>query len=231
MTLSLRKKELTSFLNSLGLNIKNLNLLNTALTHSSYVKEHAYKTGENNERLEFLGDAVLKLFISEYLMSKYKDYSEGELSKSRAYVVSEKVLADIAKKLNLKKYLLLGKNEKKSVPVSILADAVEALLAVIFYDCGEIAAKDFVLSYWKEYVDKTDEDIEKDNYKAVLQEYLQGKKRGLPLYKTVSEAGPDHNKEFEVAVCLNNNELARGKGKTKKEASQQAAKNALKTIY
>jgi ribonuclease-3 len=222
-----RKKELILFSNSLGLNIKDIKLLNTALTHGSYVKENSKKKLLDNERLEFFGDAVLKLYVSEYIMQKYPDYAEGQLSKLRAFVVSEKVLTHVANKLNLKKYLLMGKNEKKSPPVSIIADSVEALLAVIYYECGSKITKDFILDNWGCYIELADKDKEKDNFKASLQEHTQGQKLGLPVYKTIVETGPDHIKEFEVAVLLNNNELARGKGKTKKEASQDAARNAM----
>lgn len=222
-----RKKDLLMFSSSLGLNIKDLKPLDMALTHGSFVKENLKKTVVDNERLEFFGDAVLKLYISEYIMNKYPAYSEGQLSKLRAFVVSEKVLGNIANKINVKKYLQTGKNEKKSMPISILADSVEALLAVIYYECGAKKAKDFILSHWLEHIDLADKDQEKDNFKAALQEYTQGRKLGLPVYRTITELGPDHNKEFEVVVVLNNNELAKGKGKTKKEASQSAAKNAV----
>lgn len=222
-----REKELIHFLNALDLNIKNLSLLNKALTHSSYVK----RASENNEQLEFFGDAVLKLYISEYLMEKYPQYDEGTLSSLRACIVSEKVLSKIATSLNLKKYLLLGKNERKHLPNSILADALEALLAVIYYECGESTVKQFILSNWLKHIESADRSKEKDNYKAILQEYSQSKGLGLPVYKTISETGPDHNKKFEINVYLNDNELARGTGKTKKEASQEAAKYAMKCLY
>ena len=228
MIKDVRKKELISFLKKVHFNIQDLALLNIALTHASYLKETSKnKKLQDNERLEFFGDAVLKLFISEYLMKKYEDYSEGELSNLRAFVVSEKVLAQIAKKLNLNKYLLLGRNERLSIPDSILADSVEALLGVIYYECGIEKAKEFVLTNWLEYIESADRSKEKDNYKAVLQEYSQARSLGLPLYKIILETGPDHRKEFEVSVVLNNNELAKGRGKTKKAASQDAAKNAL----
>ena len=225
-----RKRVLLNFLRFLGLTIKDLNLLNNAFIHASYVKENSLKNIPDNERLEFFGDAVLKLYISEYLMDKYKNYLEGQLSKLRAFVVSEKVLSKIALKLNLGEYLMLGKNEKKSLPVSILADSLEALIAVIYYECGPKKAKEFILSHWIEHIESADKNQDKDNFKAVLQEYLQGCKLGLPDYKTIKEFGPDHIKEFEVAVYLKENELARGTGKTKKEASQEAAKNALKSL-
>lgn len=225
-----RKKELVAFLKTLGLNMKDLKLLNTALTHASYIKDFSNNNREDNERLEFFGDAVLKLYISDYLMGRYKNYSEGELSNLRAYVVSEKVLAKIAHKLNLKKYVLLGKSERISTPDSILADVVESLLAVIYYECGPGEAKEFVLNNWHEYIESADKNENKENFKAVLQEYTQGKKLGLPVYKTLSEIGPDHKKQFEVGVYLNDNELAKGAGKTKKDASQSAAKNALSSL-
>lgn len=222
-----RKKLLSGFTNLLKLAINDLQLLSTAFTHGSYVKESNIKSLQDNERLEFFGDAVLKMFISEYLMSKYPNYSEGQLSKICAYVVSEKVLTKISNKLNLRGYLLLGRNERRATPVSILADALEALLAVIYYECGAHKAKEFILNYWEEHIESVDESIDKDNYKAVLQEFLQGNRLDLPTYKTLSEVGPDHNKKFEVGVFLNNNKLAKGLGKTKKDASQEAAKNAL----
>lgn len=222
-----RKKELNALLNFLGISLKDLSLLNTALTHKSYLKGNKHKNLHDNERLEFLGDAVLKLYISEYLMNKYPQYSEGELSSLRAVIVSEKVLVQVAKKINLAKYLLLAKNEKKSTPVSVIADALESLLAVVYYQCGPGKTKEFIFIHWVEYIEAIDKNKLKDNFKAVLQEYSQAIKQGLPVYKTLLEVGPDHNKLFEVAVFLNSIELARGKGHTKKDASQHAAKNAL----
>lgn len=222
-----RKQDLNTFLKSLGLNIKNLELLNTALTHSSYLKAHKGRSLASNERLEFFGDAVLKLYISDYLMNKYSSYTEGELSNLRAYVISEKILSNIAHNLNIKKYLLLGKSEMKAVPVSVIADAMESLLAVIYHECGSETVKKFIFKNWHDYIEKADKNKEKDNFKAILQEYTQASKLGLPIYKTVSEAGPDHKKEFEVAVYLKNVEIGNGKGKTKKDASQNAAKSAI----
>ncbi len=225
-----RKKDLLSFLKSLKLPVKDLFLLDKSLIHSSFLKENKKKNFEDNERLEFFGDAVLKLIVSEYLMDNYPKYSEGELSKLRAFVVSEKVLGNVANKLGLKKYILAGKNEKKSMPISILADSVEAFLAVIYYDCGIDLAREFVYEHFKEFIELAGENTEIDNYKAILQEYTQKYNLGLPLYKTIAESGPEHNKEFEVVVILNNNKLANGKGKSKKEASQCAAKKALEVI-
>lgn len=222
-----KKSDLLDFVSSLGFEIKDFKLLNTAFTHSSYLKSSPLSDAESNERLEFFGDAVLKMYISDYLMSRYVGYSEGDLSKLRAYLVSEKVLVSIAKKLGLMKYILLGKNERRNLPVSILADSLEAFLAVIYYECGPEKVRNFIFENWKECIESIDKNLTKDNYKAVLQENLQEKQLGLPVYEVVSEKGPDHNKKFEVSVCLNGKELARGTGRTKKEASQVAAKNAI----
>ena len=225
-----RKLQLQKLLKSLGLKIKDLGLLNTALTHGSYLKESKSVVREDNERFEFFGDAVLKLYVSEYIMEKFPDYAEGELSNLRAYVVSEKVLTKIAKKLNLEKYLLVAKGIKVNTPDSVIADALEAVLAVIYYDCGLDIARDFVLKNWTNHIELASKNKEKDNYKAVLQEFTQANNYGLPAYKIQDEKGPDHKKTFEVGVFLLNNEVARGMGKNKKEASQDAAKNALKIL-
>ena len=225
-----RYKQLQDFVQKLAINISDFNILNMALTHGSYVKENRDKKLKDNERLEFFGDAVLKLCISEYLMNKYKKYSEGELSNLRAFIVSEKVLIKVSNKLKIKDYLLVGKNEKKNLPKSIQADSVEALLAVIYYDCGIEVVNRFILKHWMEHIEYADKNKEKENYKAVLQEYTQSHSSGLPTYKTVGESGPEHQKVFEVAVFLGKEEMARGKGNTKKEASQAAAKKAVVKI-
>ena len=223
-----RTKLLQRFVSKLNLNVKNFNLLNVALTHSSFIRNSSSLC--NNERLEFFGDAVLKMYISEYLMSKYSDYNEGELSNLRAYVVSDKVLTKVSKKLDLHKYLLTSVDIKNKLPDSVTANSLEALLAVIYYECGAEIVKKFILTYWKEFIELANKDKGKENYKAVLQEYTQANKLGLPEYKIVREEGPDHIKTFEAAVYLNNKEIARGYGKNKKEASQIAAYNALNLI-
>ena len=225
-----RKTQLQKLLKSIRLKIKDLDLLNTALTHSSYFKEYKKITNEDNERLEFFGDAVLKLYISEYIMKEFPGYSEGELSNLRAYVVSERVLTRIAQKLNLEKYILIAKGIKVNIPDSVISNALEAVLAVIYYDSGVETARDFILKNWTSHIDLASKNKEKDNYKAVLQEFTQANNYGLPLYKILEEKGPDHKKIFEVGVFLLNNEVARGIGKNKKEASQNAAYNALKTL-
>ena len=227
---NLRNKELASLLKKLGLNIKNLDLLNLSLTHGSYLKDNPKLSLSDNERLEFFGDAVLKLYISEYLMEMFPDEQEGKLSKLRAYVVSDKILAKVALKLNLAKYILMGKSERKSMPLSILADSLEALLAVIYYECTSNVVRKFVVSNFSEHVTSISRSEHFENYKAMLQEYTQKYKYGLPAYKIISERGPEHNKEFEVAVYLDKRKLSTGLGMSKKEASQVAAKKALSVL-
>ena len=222
-----RKKELQAFLNEIKIDMKNLSQLNLALTHSSNIKNKSLSGTNCNESLEFLGDAVLKLVVSSYLMDKFPHLNEGQLSKFRAYLVSDKVLGEVAKHIGIGKYVLTGTNERRNMPSSILANCFEALLAAIFKDCGLKKVNDFIISNLEDYINVNLINAEFYNYKAVLQEYTQNKELGLPLYKTLNEKGPEHNKEFEVAVVLNNNIIASGKGKSKKEASQQAAKNAL----
>lgn len=225
-----REKTLKSFLNEIEIELKNISELNLALTHSSYIKGKCLSVGNSNERLEFLGDAVLKLIVSAYLMDNFPLLNEGELSKFRAYLVSDKVLGDVSKNLDIEKYILSGSSERKNMPNSILANCFEALLAVIYKDCGLKKTRDFIISNLGDYINITLLEAEFYNYKAVLQEYTQENALGIPSYKTVCEKGPEHNKEFEVAVVLNNNIIASGKGKSKKEASQQAAKKTLSVM-
>ena len=222
-----RKKDLHSFLDEIKIDLKNIPQLDLAFTHSSYIKDKESSSSNCNEQLEFLGDAVLKLVVSSHLMEKFPHLNEGELSKFRAYLVSDKVLGDIAKHIGLGKYILSGKSERKNMPSSILANCYEALLAVIYRDCGLKKAKEFIINSLEGHININLIEYDFYNYKAVLQEYTQDNAIGLPSYKTLRESGPEHNKEFEVAVILNNNIIASGNGKSKKEASQQAAKNAL----
>ena len=236
MLASRRNENLQTLVKSLGVDIDHLETLNTALTHNSFNKKKKECIVNVNvsefQRLEFFGDSILKFVMSEFLMTKCKNLHQGDLSKFCAYLVSEKVLAKIGKELNLEKYILAGKSEKKSLPTSIVADTLEAILAVIYYQCGLDKTRKFVLKHWIKYMDMggASPSFEFENYKAILQEYTQGKQRGIPLYKTINEQGPDHNKVFEIAVILNNIELARGEGKSKKEASQDAAKVALNKL-
>lgn len=208
-----------------------IELLETALTHSSYANEHNLHISKNNERLEFLGDTVISLVVSQYLYKKYPFYPEGELTKIRAKVVCEPSLAFIGKHIEIGKYLLLGKGEEATggrERDSILADASEALTGAIFVDSNFDVVSNFLLSNFEadivHAVAKGDLFID---YKTELQEKLQKVSRAKFEYAVVREEGPDHNKLFYMDVMINNQTIGSGFGRNKKEAEQMAAKEAL----
>lgn len=216
---------------NLGYKFKNIELLKTAVTHSSYANENKMKITENNERLEFLGDAILNLIVSHYLYKKYQDYPEGELTKIRATVVCESSLAFAARKINLGKYLLIGKGEETTggrERDSILADASEALTGAIYIDSDFDTASKLLLKNFEEdivyAVAKGDLFID---YKTELQEKFQRKKKSKIEYRVLKEVGPDHNKIFYMDVAVNDKTIGKGSGRNKKEAEQMAAKEAL----
>jgi ribonuclease III len=206
-----------------------LKLLNKALTHKSYANEKSENL-KHNERLEFLGDSVLDILVSDYLVREFSDFAEGTLSKIRASVVNETCLAKLAQKIDLGNYLLLGRGEDLSggrQKPSILADAFEALAGAVFRDGGLSAASKMFLPLLVEEVEKTAESWSFRDFKSDLQEYTQNKLNCIPSYKVVREIGPDHAKEFEVIVVIKNQEQGKGLGRSKKEAEQAAAKIAL----
>ncbi|MBT7522591.1 MAG: ribonuclease III [Nitrospina sp.] len=211
---------------------KNIELLGKALTHKSYSNEvlHAVK---NNERLEFLGDSVLDLIVSDYIFFRFKGLPEGSLSKIRAAVVNEKSLAGLAKNLKLGGYISLGKGESFSggkEKASILANAYEALVGALFCDSDFGTTADiFLPQFIKEIDDYRDANIYTD-FKSHLQEYTQHKFSCVPLYKVVEELGPSHDKQFNVKVIIRSQTLGYGKGRSKKEAEQIAAKHALSSF-
>lgn len=207
---------------------KNKTLLKTALTHSSYANEK--KSGLYNERLEFLGDSVLSLVVSNLLYSSTLKLKEGEMSKIRANLVCEKSLAECAEKMNIGKYLYLGTGEERTggrERASILADATEALIAALYLDGGFEKASEFVSVILKDNIKLALEGEFISDYKTELQEKIQSDSSAAPEYKIIAESGPDHNKTFEAAVYANSQILGRGTGKTKKDAEQAAAKSAL----
>ncbi len=210
---------------------KNIELLNWALTHSSYANEHKRFKITYNERLEFLGDSVLGLIVSDYIFIKYSNYPEGELTKLRATVVCEPSLSYVAKQIDLGKYMLLGKGEEVTggrERVSILADAFEALIGSIYLDGKFSSAKTFVLKSMTGIIENAVNGRELFiDYKTQLQEILQKKTKSKIEYKIISEEGPDHNKVFHTEVIVKNKMLGKGLGKSKKEAEQNAAKAAL----
>lgn len=210
---------------------KNISLLENALTHSSYANE-ARNGVKSNERLEFLGDSVLSLVVSDYIFKEFKNIPEGELTKLRATLVCEKSLCTFARELNLGNYLRLGKGEDKGggrERDSILADTFEAVLAAIYLDGGINPAKTHVLRFVLPELEQTKDVVFKD-YKTVLQEIIQRNPEESVNYILTGESGPDHDKVFEVEVHLNSNIIGHGIGKSKKSAEQMAAMQALKLM-
>lgn len=210
---------------------KNQNYLKEALTHSSFANEGKGAL-RCNERLEFLGDSVLSIVVSEFLFEQYKNRPEGDLTKIRAALVCEKSLHKFALKIELGEALMLGKGEEHTggrQRPSILADAFEALIAAIFLDGGMEAAKRFVLPFVR---DALEHEVlsELTDYKTILQEIIQKNPEEHVEYKLISESGPDHDKCFTVSVMLNSNAIGTGTGKSKKRAEQLAAKEALKLM-
>ncbi len=206
-------------------------LLQEALTHSSYSNE-GKKGMRDNERLEFLGDSVLSLVVAEYLFAHYRHQPEGELTKLRAALVCEQSLFQFAQKIDLGEYIRVGKGEEhtggRNRP-SILSDAFEAVIASIYLDGGFEEAKKFVLRFVPEHMDVKKVSSQSD-YKTALQEIIQKNREEKIEYVLVKEAGPDHNKAFTVEVHLNSNVIGTGRGKSKKQAEQYAAKEALELM-
>ena len=203
-------------------------LLKTALTHSSYANE-VKKGTPYNERLEFLGDSVLSIVVSDYLFLHFKHLPEGELTKLRASLVCERTLCEFARSIELGKYMLFGRGEDASggrERPSILSDAFEAVIAAIYLDGGIEAAREFVLRFIKKQLESKRTSPFKD-YKTALQEIIQQNKEETVNYCLVEESGPDHDKRFTVEVRLNSNVIGRGTGRSKKDAEQHAAKEAL----
>lgn len=215
---------------NLNYRFKNKELLKNALTHSSYANEVRSKDG-SNERLEFLGDSVLSIIVSEYIYKRFPKMPEGELTRLRASLVCEKALCTFARELKIGDFLLLGKGEDKGggrERDSILADAFEAVLAAIYLDGGIEPAKRHVMNFvLREIHDGVD--TFKD-YKTALQEIIQRNPEESVTYITTNECGPDHDKKFTVEVHLNSNVIGRGTGHNKKAAEQMAAKQALELM-
>ena len=185
------------------------------------------------ERLEFLGDAVLKLTISDCLFNKYPDYTEGELSKIRSIVVSDAVLAEIAKKNGLSDLIIMSKHEEKQGCrnlESVCACAFEAVLGAYYLDGKFYELLNYIKSEFEFYIEEINKNASKYNAKAVLQEYTQGLTKETPVYRVVAEIGPAHKKEFEVEVSYQENVIARATGKSKKEAEQKCAYEACKKL-
>lgn len=227
-----RTQELTSLQKQIGYTFHDILLLNKALTHKSYVNENSGSL-KNNERFEFLGDSVLDLIVSGYMIKTFPDFMEGTLSKIRAAVVNESCLAELARQMDLGKYLLLGKGEASSggrEKNSLLANAYEALAGAVYFDSNMETALEIYLPVLGEEIAKYADTARFRNYKSELQEYTQIHFNCIPNYQIVNERGPAHAKEFEIAVRVQGDTRGQGNGKSKKEAEQAAAKSALESL-
>ena len=214
----------------LGYHFENRALLETALTHSSYADENKGRGLESNERLEFLGDSVLGMVTADYLFRAHPDMPEGDLTRTRAALVCEGSLVEVARALNLGAYLKLGKGEDagggRERP-SIVADAVEAVLAAVYLDGGIGSARKIIRRF---ILDREAEKSASRDYKTALQELVQRESGQVLRYQLVGESGPDHAKTFTVQVDLNGRAVGRGEGRSKKEAEQMAARAAIEAL-
>ena len=222
-----RKKELKLFLKDIRVKFNDLNLLNLALTHKSYVND-SRSVDRNNERLEFLGDSVLGIVVTEYLYKEYESYNEGELARIKSFVVSEDTLSKIARIINLNQFILIGKGEEFSggrMKKAILADCFEAFLGGFYLDSNLEKIKSFVLKFISEEISLVVNDKHEKDYKTLLQELAQKSYKICPVYTLRKEDGPEHNKIFYMQVSINDQVIGNGEGKSKKDAEKQAAKN------
>ena len=229
-----RLEKLDELQKTIDYRFKDLTLLNVSLCHSSYANEHKKKGIVSNERLEFLGDVVIDLVVSDYLYKRFSKQPEGDLTKTRASIVCESSLAFAARKIKLGNYLLLGKGEESTggrERDSILSDAFEALAAAIYLDGGYDTVRDVLIKNFEQdiihAIAKGDLFID---YKTELQELLQRKTKSKIQYKVVKEEGPDHDKRFFIEVIVENKVIGKGMGRNKKEAEQNAAKQALMNL-
>lgn len=217
----------------LGTTFKNKALLQQAFAHSSYSNENPDSTLPNNERLEFLGDAILNSIVAEKLYREFPELPEGELTEIRASLVCRETLAEIASSLQLGDWLLLGQGEEANggrLRQSNLANAMEALIGAIYLDQGLAKTKRFVLRQLKASLERVKQGEVSPNYKALLQELTQSKEHLTPTYNLVAATGPEHDKQFTVEVLVESKVLGRGKGKNKKAAEMQAARSAWEKL-
>ncbi|MGC9975772.1 MAG: ribonuclease III [Syntrophales bacterium] len=228
-----RLANLNNFQQTLDYRFSKIDLLDNALIHRSFVNENPVLGSKDNERLEFLGDAVIGLCLSDLLVRKFPDYAEGQLSKLRAYVVNEQSLAALARKLNIGDYLLLGRGEENSggkTKASILSNAFEAVAAAIYLDCGFEKTYKFLENFFEPLVEQGIKSVVYRDYKTALQEICQNRFKETPRYMLINEAGPDHDKVFEVSLTVASMITTTGVGKSKKEAEQRAAYRALEEL-
>jgi len=229
-----RRQHLKQLQKNLSYQFKKLALLNQALMHTSYANENAAGAMSDNERLEFLGDAVLGLVISHTLMDRFPSHAEGELTKLRAELVNQRRIAEMARELQLGEFLLLGRGEDSTAgryKNSILADTYEAVIAAVYLDGGYGPVFKMVRrQFMKMLTAENEGNLHHRDFKSQLQEYTQAFLKSTPCYRLIQESGPDHNKSFEVNVILNDIIMGSGYGKNKKSAEQKAAKEALEKL-
>ncbi len=228
-----RNRKLKELEGILGYPFERKQLLDKALTHRSFINENQALELKDNERLEFLGDAVLDLCISDMLMREFPDFTEGQLSKIRASVVNEPTLAELAKEFRLGEFVLLGKGEELSggrSKSSILSNSFEAVIAAIYLDGGYDRTLEFIRNLFQPFIEKwLHSPIYKD-YKTLLQEFSQNRFKVVPKYQLIHEQGPDHDKIFHIRLTISDLLEATGVGKNKKEAEQQAARQAIEEL-
>lgn len=229
---SKRRSDLRLFEKQASIRFKRLDLLNLAFIHRSYANEYSLKI-DNNEKLEFLGDSVLGMVSADYLFNHLPDKSEGDLAKVKSFVVSEDSLDLLAQSMDVDKYLLIGKGEENTggrMKKAILADCMEAIIGAYYLDTSYKEVSKFVLRHLEPEIKKVLENRHKKDYKTLLQEYVQKKFHIYPKYSLVKKSGPDHDKTFWIEVTVNNEVFGPGKGKNKKEAEQNAASEAYKSL-
>lgn len=217
---------------AIGYRFQNIQLLQNALTHSSYANERWHNSLLSNERLEFLGDSVLGMLVAEYLYHNFPNRPEGELTRMRADMVCEQTLAAAANRIGIGEHLLLGHGEERfggRTRNSILADAMESVIAACFLDGGIEAALGIVRKYILVEVPVTK--LHNADHKTALQELVQQKKNQVLTYTLVGQSGPDHDKKFDVEVSLNGTVVGRGSGSSKKRAEQMAAASAIENLF
>lgn len=227
-----RKKELLLFQKHANIRFKRLTLLNLAFSHRSFSNE-SQRDIDNNEKLEFLGDSILGLIVNEFLFFSLPDRTEGDLSRIKSFVVSEASLVEIAKKVKIDNFILIGKGEEYSGGRSkkaILADAMEALIGAYYIDSGFKKTKKFLLDLFIPEIQKVLEDKHQKDYKTLLQEFVQKRFKTYPKYSLVQKKGPDHDKTFWITVTIKDRAFGPGKGKNKKEAEQSAASIAYESL-
>jgi len=222
--------DFTKFEENIGVKFKDRSLLKQAFTHRSYINENRGSNLEHNERLEFLGDAVLELLVTEYLYKKYPGSAEGDLTAYRAALVNAITLSEVARDIGVNDFLLLSKGEAKDQGKArqyILANTIEAIIGAVFLDQGYVVVQTFVAKILFGLIDKIVEEKSWIDAKSLFQEKAQENYNETPVYKTVKETGPDHDKHFTVAVYAGSELIAEAGGMSKQEAEQAAARKAL----